>query len=51
MRDQVLNDVCPTGVTVDHEGAKALDHPGCVHCGKCVTEAPRMLAQQFSVSV
>jgi len=50
--NKVLGDVCPMGVQVQSaEGTQDsfIDAGGCIHCGKCLTEAPRMLTQQFSL--
>jgi len=41
--NKVLSDVCPMGVQVKNEDSEFIDHPGCVHCGKCVTESPKTL--------
>jgi len=32
-----LEKVCPMGVTVQPQD-KFISHPGCIHCGKCLTE-------------
>jgi len=48
--NKVLADVCPMGVQVQAaEGVQErfIDAGGCIHCGKCITETPRMLSQQF----
>jgi len=41
--NKVLSDVCPMGVQIQNEESEFIDHPGCVQCGKCVTESPRTL--------
>jgi len=41
--NKILADVCPMGVQVTNE-ADFIDHPGCIHCGRCVTEAPKHLS-------
>jgi len=46
--NKLLADICPMGVQLQSEDADFIDHGGCIHCGKCVTEAPRHLAQQIS---
>lgn len=44
--NKVLSDVCPTGVQLDNNSAPDfIDHPLCIHCGKCVTELPKELSQ------
>lgn len=42
--NKVLGDVCPMGVQLEKEDYVS-DHPSCIHCGKCVTEAPATFAQ------
>jgi len=44
--NKVLDDVCPMGVHLEKDG-EFIDHPGCIHCGKCVTEEPRTLDSKF----
>jgi len=48
--NRVLSDVCPMGVTVDQDDSDFIKHPSCIHCGKCVTEAPNVLSQSISFS-
>jgi len=43
--NRILADVCPMGVQAQSD-EDFIDHPGCVHCGKCVTESPKMLSQK-----
>jgi len=43
--NRLLADVCPTGVQVGD--ADFIDSPQCIHCGKCVTDSPKNLSQQF----
>jgi len=46
--NKVLYDVCPMGVQLEKDSsAEVLDHPACIHCGKCVTEEPRNLEPKF----
>jgi polyferredoxin len=47
--NRTLDRVCPMGVTVD-DGSSFIEHPGCIHCGKCVAELPKKLQQTFSVT-
>jgi len=47
--NKVLNDVCPMGVTFQSEESEFIDHPSCVHCGKCVTESPIHLNQTLGL--
>lgn len=42
--NKVLSDVCPMGVLLDKEEYVS-DHPSCIHCGKCVAEAPTYFSQ------
>jgi len=35
--NKTLEEVCPMGVTVQPQD-KFISHPGCIHCGKCLTE-------------
>lgn len=42
--NKVLGDVCPMGVQLEKEDYVS-DHPSCIHCGKCVAEAPATFAQ------
>jgi ferredoxin-like protein FixX len=42
--NKVLADVCPMGVQLEKEDYVS-DHPSCIHCGKCVTEAPNSISQ------
>jgi len=42
--NKVLSDVCPMGVQLEKEEYVS-DHPSCIHCGKCITEAPATFAQ------
>eukprot|EP01098_Paradermamoeba_levis_P016562 TRINITY_DN89_c0_g1_i1.p1 TRINITY_DN89_c0_g1~~TRINITY_DN89_c0_g1_i1.p1 ORF type:complete len:302 (+),score=92.87 TRINITY_DN89_c0_g1_i1:153-1058(+) len=46
--NKILTDICPMGVQLETETDYISDHPGCVHCGKCVTEAPRKISQTLS---
>jgi len=41
----MLADVCPMGVQVGKESSEYIDHPSCIHCGKCITEDPKNLTQ------
>jgi len=43
----LLNEVCPMGVQLQTENAEFIDHPYCIHCGKCIVENPKMLSQQI----
>jgi len=45
--NRVLSDVCPMGVQVQSEESDFIDHPGCINCGKCVTELPKNLEQKW----
>jgi len=46
--NKVLYDVCPMGVQMDKDSsANFIDHAGCIHCGKCVTEVPKLLEPKF----
>jgi len=47
--NKVFNDVCPMGVTLQSEESEFIDHPSCVHCGKCLTESPVNLSQTFGL--
>jgi len=40
----ILNDVCPMGVQMGKDSSEYIDHPGCIHCGKCITEDPKNLS-------
>jgi len=42
--NKILGDVCPMGVQLDKEEYVS-DHPGCIHCGKCVVESPTIFGQ------
>lgn len=44
--NDVLNDICPMGVTLE-ENSEFIDHQACIHCGKCVTELPLELEQRL----
>lgn len=46
-QNKVLSDVCPTGVQVDNNSA-FVDHPGCVHCGRCVSADPKQFRQEIA---
>jgi len=48
--NKLLADVCPMGVQASSEESDFIDHPGCIHCGKCITELPKMLEQKISVN-
>jgi len=44
----LLNDVCPMGVQIAKEDdSEFIDHPACIHCGKCVTEDPKNLSPRL----
>jgi ferredoxin-type protein NapH len=44
----LLSDVCPMGVQLEKDDdSDFIDHPACVHCGKCVTEAPQHVSQKI----
>lgn len=45
--NRVLSDVCPMGVQIHEEETDFIDHKGCIQCGKCITEAPKMFEQRF----
>jgi len=46
----LLEDVCPMGVQLDKDSsADFIDHPACIHCGKCVTEEPKHLETVFKI--
>jgi len=47
--NKLLYDVCPTGVQLASEDSEFIDHPGCIHCGKCVTEQPKYLSQKIEL--
>jgi len=44
--NRLLHDVCPMDVQVT-SNADFIDSGLCVHCGKCVTENPKLLGQSF----
>lgn len=44
--NKTLADICPMGVQIQNEESDFIDHPGCVHCGRCVTELPKQLEQK-----
>jgi len=46
--NKVLADVCPMGVQLQSEESDFIDHGGCIHCGKCITDLPKMLEQKFT---
>jgi len=43
--NETLGEICPMGVTME-ENSDFIDHPGCIHCGKCITEMPHQLEQR-----
>lgn len=46
-QNKVLTEVCPMGVQVDNNSA-FVDHPGCVHCGRCVSADPKQFRQELA---
>jgi len=44
--NKVLNDVCPMGVQITSDEGETIESSSCVHCGKCITEAPKLLEQR-----
>jgi len=40
-----LKDVCPMEVQVNEDNAKFIKDPGCISCGRCLTEFPNELRQ------
>jgi len=48
--NSLLEDICPMGVQVDKDASSDfIDHPGCIHCGKCVTHEPKSLEPVFKL--
>jgi len=45
--NKILADICPMGVQQQSEESDFIDHPGCIHCGKCVIETPKRLEQKI----
>lgn len=51
--NNLLSDVCPMGVQLEKEDAGSattgsfIDSGACVHCGKCLTEAPKSFSQKI----
>jgi len=45
--NSMLNDVCPMGVQMGKDTSEYIDHPSCIHCGKCITEDPKNLSQSL----
>jgi len=46
--NKVLYEVCPMGVQLDKDSSSEfIDHPNCIHCGKCVVEVPKKLETTF----
>eukprot|EP01092_Planopodium_desertum_P016139 TRINITY_DN888_c0_g1_i2.p1 TRINITY_DN888_c0_g1~~TRINITY_DN888_c0_g1_i2.p1 ORF type:complete len:246 (-),score=28.31 TRINITY_DN888_c0_g1_i2:42-779(-) len=53
--NEKLNEVCPMGVQVtDNEvgtaGSNTIESAACIHCGKCVTQYPRIFNQEASIT-
>jgi ferredoxin-type protein NapH len=44
--NKLLSDVCPMGVQVTSDDTNFIDSPSCIHCGRCVVEAPKKLFPQ-----
>ena len=47
-QNKILSDVCPTGVQIDNNSSTFIEHPGCVHCGRCVSAAPQQFRQEIA---
>lgn len=47
--NKIMTAVCPTGVTATSSTALSdfVDHPACIHCGRCLTASP-LLTQELS---
>jgi len=46
-QNKYLNEICPTGVQVSSDENDFIDHPNCIHCGKCAIEYPNYFGQKF----
>jgi len=46
--NKTLSNVCPMGVQIDKDDtSEYIDHPGCIHCGRCITAQPQHLSQSI----
>eukprot|EP01090_Pellita_catalonica_P005585 TRINITY_DN156_c0_g1_i1.p1 TRINITY_DN156_c0_g1~~TRINITY_DN156_c0_g1_i1.p1 ORF type:complete len:305 (-),score=47.76 TRINITY_DN156_c0_g1_i1:47-961(-) len=46
--NRILNDVCPMGIQIGKtDTAEYIDSGSCIHCGKCVTAAPKSISQRL----
>jgi len=46
-QNKALHEVCPTGVQITSDENDFIDHPNCIHCGKCSTEYPNYFGQKI----
>ena len=46
-QNKYLNEICPTGVQISSDENDFIDHPNCIHCGKCAIEYPNYFGQKF----